>query len=131
MRIVTYYAVWVAVCALVGGVVVAGANTLHLAMGMGIDQWIVYHFLGGAATVGVIALGQGVVALVSGIALHALGRTLRATVLLGVVIGLFDLAMYLVQWLIPATELGWSRDFIILAAVVAVVTAVGSVRRPA
>lgn len=131
MRIVTYYAAWAALCALVAGVLVAGANTMHLAMGMGVDQWIVWHFLGGTAAVGAIALGQGVVAFVSGAALHALGRTLRVTVLLGVAIGLFDLVLYVVQWLIPATELGWTRDFVILAAVVALVTAVGSVRRPA
>jgi len=129
MRIITYYAVWATLCALVGGVIVAVVNTLHLAMGMGIDQWIVWHFLGGSATVGAIALGQGIVAFVTGAALHALGRTLRATVLLGVAIGLFDLVLYLVQWLIPATELGWTLDFVILGAVVVLVTAIGSVRR--
>ncbi len=131
MRVVSYYAIWAALCALVGGLVVAGVNTMGLAMSMGVDQMLVWHFFGGAATVGAIAAGQGVVAFASGAALHALGRTLRATVLLGVVIGLFDLVLYLVQWLIPATELGWTRDFMILGAVVVVVTAIGSARRPA
>lgn len=125
MRIVTYYAVWTALCALVGGLIVAGAHTAAVAMTTGADQAV--DILGGAATVAAIAVGQGVVAVLTGAALHALGRTLRATVLLGLAIGFFDLVMYLIQWLVPASELGWAPDLAILGGVVVVVTLAGSV----
>ncbi len=127
MRIVVYYALWAALCALVGGLIVAGTHTVAVAMATGADQWI--GIFSGAATVAAIAAGQGVVVFATGAALHAAGRALRATVLLGIVIGLFDLTMYLVQWLVPATELGWGPDLAILAAVPAVVTIAGSATR--
>jgi len=56
-----------------------------------------------------IAAGQGAVVLVTGSLLAQLGRSLQGTVLLGLLIGLFDFAMYLVQMAIPAAELGWAR----------------------
>src|SRR5579884_1536805 len=78
------------------------------------------------AAAAALAAGQGAVALVTGRILVRLGRTLRATVLLGLLIGSFDFAMYFVQMALPATELGWTPDVIILAAAAALVTVLGS-----
>ena len=41
-------------------------------------------------------------------------------------IGLFDFVMYFVQMAVPATELGWTPDLLILVAVTAAITAAGS-----
>ncbi len=122
MKVVTSYAAWVALCGFVGGLVVAGVHTAGVAMATGADQWTV--IFSDAATVAAIAVGQGLIALVTGLVLHALGRTLRATVLLGRGV---DGGLYLLQLLGPASELGWGPDLAILAAVVVAVTAAGSV----
>jgi len=129
VKVVTYYAAWVALCGFVGGLVVAGVHTAGVAMATGADQWIV--IFGDAATVAAIAAGQGLVALATGLVVHALGRTLRATVLLGLIVGGVDCGLYLLQMLVPATELGWGPDLAILAALVVLVTAAGSVRASA
>ncbi len=125
MKVVTSYAAWVALCGFVGGLVVAGVHTAAVAMATGADQWTV--IFSDAATVAAIAVGQGLIALVTGLVLHALGRTLRATVLLGLIVGGVDCGLYLLQMLVPASELGWGPDLAILAAVVVAVTAAGSV----
>jgi len=71
---------------------------------------------------------EGTVALVTGSMLARLGRTLQYTLLLGVLIGLFDFVMYLVQMAFPRTELGWVPDLIILVVATGVITAAGSRR---
>src|SRR5881396_3399209 len=78
-----------------------------------------------AVTVG-IAAGQGAVALVTGSVLTQLGRGLHATVLLGLLVGLFDFVMNFLQMAVPATELGWVPDLVILAAATIVITVLGS-----
>jgi hypothetical protein len=50
--------------------------------------------------------------------------------LLGLLIGAFDFVMYFVQMAVPATELGWIPDLIILIVATALTTAAGS-RNPA
>jgi hypothetical protein len=52
------------------------------------------------------------------------------TVLLGLVIGLIDLAMYLLQMVVPTTELGWTGDLIVLVVVAAGVTVLGATKGP-
>ena len=73
-----------------------------------------------------IAAGQGSVALVGGSVLAQLGRSLHATVLLGLLVGLFDFVMLFVQMAFPRTELGWVPDLVILAAVTLAITVLGS-----
>ena len=78
-----------------------------------------------AVTVGISA-GQGAVALVTGSVLAQRGRVLQATVLLGLLVGLFDFAMNFLQMAVPRTELGWVPDLVILAAVTVAITFFGS-----
>jgi hypothetical protein len=112
MRVVVYYAVWATICAAVAGSVVA----------------IIHPSLSGFATALELAAGQGVVALVTGALLARLGRSLNFTVLLGLALGLFDFVMYLLQMLVPATELGWGPDIAILVGATVLVTVLGSRR---
>ena len=65
-------------------------------------------------------------ALVTGSLLGRLGRTLQYTFLLGLVLGLFDFVMYMLQMVVPATELGWIPDLAILVAASALITVAGS-----
>src|SRR5213083_2977152 len=83
------------------------------------------HDPAGIVTVG-IAAGQGAVALVTGSVLTQLGRGLHATVLLGLLVGLFDFVMNFLQMAVPATELGWIPDLVILAVATIVITVLGS-----
>ncbi len=128
IKVVMAYALWATFCAAVTGSVVALIHTWFFS----------YHptphefwrtLFGGVATALTIAAGQGVVALVSGSVLARLGRALHATVLLGLLIGLFDFVMYFLQMVVPRTELGWVPDLVILAAATLAVTVLGS--RPA
>ena len=73
-----------------------------------------------------IAAGQGAVALVTGSVLTQFGRGLHATVLLGLLVGLFDFVMNFLQMAVPRTELGWIPDLVILAAATIAITAFGS-----
>lgn len=120
-RIVGYYAVWAALCAAVAGLVFATIHAVFFTPAAGLSIWSA-----GAGVVLAIAAGQGVVALLTGTVLARLGRTLSYTVLLGLVIGLFDFVMYVVQMAIPATELGWGPDLGILAAAAALITVLGA-----
>jgi len=61
-----------------------------------------------AAVTVAIAAGQGAVALATGSVLTQLGRGLHATVLLGLLVGLFDFAMNFLQMAVPRTELAGS-----------------------
>ncbi len=124
-RVVVYYAVWVTVCAALAGLVVAALHTAFFSYHPG--RAATLQVLGGdAATALALALGQGAVALITGSILSGRGRGLQMTVLLGLIIGGFDFVMYVVQMAVPATELGWTGDILLLVAVVAVVTVLGS-----
>ncbi|MGH7644133.1 MAG: hypothetical protein ACREMR_00970 [Gemmatimonadales bacterium] len=120
MKTVVSYAVWAAICAAVAGAV---AVLLHAVVFRHLP-WPQALFAGGATTV-VVAAGQGVVALVTGGLLATLGRTLRLTVLLGLLIGLFDLVLYLLHMLVPATQLGQTADLAIFAGAAALITVLG------
>ena len=126
-RVVVYYAVWVTLCAAVAGLVVAALHTAFFSYHPG--RAATLQVLGGdVATAVALAVGQGAVALIVGGILAGRGRGLQMTVLLGLLIGGFDFVMYVVQMAVPATELGWTGDVIVLVAVAAIVTAWGSSR---
>jgi hypothetical protein len=128
-RIIIYYAIWTTICAVVAGFVIALIHTWFFSYHPGRSAVIETLFSGTVAAVA-IAAAQGAVALVTGSLLAQLGRTLQYTLLLGLLIGVFDFVMYFLQMAVPATELGWIPDLIIIVAVTAAVTAAGS-RRPA
>ena len=124
LRVGGYYAVWAAVCATVAGAIVAAVHTAFFSAIP--DAAAALRTLGGDLAVAIgLALGQGGVAFVVAALLAALGRGLRYTVLLGLVIGLFDLGMYLLQMTVPATELGWGPDLALLAAATTLITLAG------
>ena len=129
-RIVVYYAVWTTVCAAFAGLVVALIHTWFFSYHPGRPAFF-ETLLGGIETAAAIAAGQGAVALVTGDILARLGRTLQFTVLLGLVIGLFDFVMYFLQMAVPATELGWIPDLAILTAMTVLVTVWGGRRQDA
>jgi len=128
-RIAIYYSIWATMCAAVAGLAVALIHTWFFSYHPGRSAVIETLFSGSVAAVG-LAAAQGAVALVTASLLAQLNRTLQYTVLLGLVIGLFDFVMYFLQMAVPATEFGWTPDLIIIVAVTVVITAVGS-RRPA
>jgi hypothetical protein len=127
MRIVVYYAVWVTLCAAVAGIVMAVAHTAFFSAGVGGSDAL-QTWWGGVLTAVGIAVGQGVVALLVGSIAARLGYVLNATVLLGLLVGLFDFVMYFVQTTVRVTELGWGPDLAILAVATAVITALGARR---
>jgi hypothetical protein len=124
-RIVIYYAIWATICAAVAGFAIALIHTWFFSYHPGRSAVIETLFSGTVAAVA-IAAAQGAVALLTGSLLAQLGRTLGLTVLLGLLIGAFDFVMYFLQMAVPATELGWIPDLIIIVAVTAAITAVGS-----
>ncbi|HWC73171.1 MAG TPA: hypothetical protein VG454_04470 [Gemmatimonadales bacterium] len=126
-RVVIYYAIWATICAALAGVVIAFIHTWFFSYHPGRSAFMETLF-GGIVTALAIAAGQGAVALLTGSILARLGRTLQFTVLLGLLIGLFDFVMDFVQMAVPVTELGWIPDLIILVAVTAAITAAGSRR---
>jgi hypothetical protein len=124
-RIVVTYAIWATFCAAAAGIAIALIHTWFFSYHPGRSAFMETLF-GGVVTALAIAAGQGAVALVTGGVLARLGRTLQFTVLLGLLIGLFDFTMYFVQMAAPATEFGWIPDLSILVAVTALITAAGS-----
>ena len=125
MKIVIGYAVWATICAVVAGLTLSVIHTWFFsyhATRPGVWRTLLED---GATTIG-IAAGQGAVALVTGSILAQLGRALHATVLLGLLVGVFDFAMSFLQMVVPRTEMGWAPDLAILAGVTIVITAVGS-----
>ena len=126
-RIVIYYSIWATICAAVAGLAVALIHTWFFSYNPGRSAVIETLFSGAVAAVG-IAAAQGAVVLVTGGLLARLGRTLQYTLLLGVLIGLFDFVMYFLQMTVPRTELGWIPDLAILVAVTVAITAAGSRR---
>jgi hypothetical protein len=125
MRVVVYYAIWATLCAAVAGVVVALIHTWFFSYNPSRSA-VMETLFGGVVTALAIAAGQGAVALVTGSLLAQLGRALNFTVLLGLLIGVFDFVVYFLQMAVPATELGWVPDIIILVAATALITALGA-----
>jgi len=128
MKVVIYYAIWATMCAAVAGLVIAGLHAWLFSY-IPTRSGLIFTLVGDAVTALAIAAGQGAVALVTGSVLAQFGRSLQRTVLLGLLVGVFDFAMYLVQMAVPATELGWKPDIVILAAATAAVTLLGVVPR--
>jgi hypothetical protein len=128
MRIVVYYAVWVTLCAAVAGVVMAFIHTAFFSYHPG-RSGVMQTLFDGVVTALAIAAGQGAVALLMGSILARLGYLLQATVLLGLLVGVFDFIMYFVQTAVPVAELGWVPDLTILTVVTAIITGLGA-RRP-
>jgi hypothetical protein len=125
MKIVIGYAVWATLCAGAAGIAISLIHTWFFsyhATRPGLWRTLLED---AAVTVGISA-GQGAVALVTGSVLAQRGRVLQATVLLGLLVGLFDFAMNFLQMAVPRTELGWVPDLVILAAVTVAITFFGS-----
>jgi hypothetical protein len=126
-RVVIYYSIWATICATVAGLAVALIHTWFFSYNPGRSAVIETLFSGAVAAVG-IAAGQGALALVTGSLLARLGRALQYTLLLGLLIGLFDFVMYFVQMAVPVTEFGWVPDLAIIVAVTVLITVAGSRR---
>lgn len=125
LRIVIGYAVWATLCAAVAGAAVSFIHTAFFSYHAGPhDFWRILFDDG--ATALMIAAGQGAVALVGGSVLAQFGRSLHATVLLGLLVGLFDFLMLFIQMAFPRTELGWVPDLTILAVATLAITIFGS-----
>lgn len=129
-RVVIAYAIWATICATIAGLAIALIHTAFFSFNPGRSAVIETLFSGSVAAVA-IAAAQGAVALVTGSVLAQMGRTLQFTVLLGLLLGLFDFVMYFVQMVVPVTELGWIPDVAILLAVTIAITAAGSRRAAA
>ena len=130
MRIVIGYAIWATICAAVAGVVLSLVHTWFFSYHPSRPGLWSTLFEDLVTTLG-IAAGQGAVALVSGSLLARLGRPLRGTVLLGLLVGLFDFVMNFLQMAVPQTELGWVPDLVILAGATVAITAFGARPQPA
>ena len=126
-RIAIYYSIWATMCAAVAGLAVALIHTWFFSYNPGRSAVIETLFSGAVAAVG-IAAAQGAVALATGGLLARLGRMLQYTLLLGLLIGVFDFVMYLLQMAVPRTELGWIPDLAIIVVVTVAITAAGSRR---
>jgi hypothetical protein len=126
-RIVIAYAIWATICTAVAGLAVALIHTSFFSFNPGRSA-VIETLVSGSVAAVAIAAGQGAVALVTGGILARLGRTLQFTVLLGLVLGVFDFVMYFLQMAVPATEFGWVPDILILVAVTIAITAAGSRR---
>jgi hypothetical protein len=129
MRVVVYYAIWATLCAAVAGVVVALIHTWFFSYNPGRSA-VMETLFAGIVTALAVAAGQGAVALVTGSLLAQFGRGLNLTLLLGLLIGVFDFVMYFLQMAVPATELGWVPDIAILVVVTVAITLIGA-RTPA
>jgi hypothetical protein len=125
MKVVIGYALWATLCAAVAGVAVSLIHTWFFSYHAGRHEFWRTLFDDVVVTLA-IAAGQGAVILVSGSVLGRLGRTLHATVLLGLLVGAFDFLMNFVQMVLPRTELGWIPDLVILAVATFAITALGS-----
>ena len=128
MRIVIYYAAWAIVCAAAAGLLIALIHTWWFSYNPN-RSGVINVLFGDAVTALALAAGQGAVALVTGSVLAHYGRALQGTVLLGLLLGLFDFVMYFVQMAVPQTELGWLPDIAILVGVTVLVTWYGSAPR--
>jgi hypothetical protein len=129
-RVIVWYAVWATICAAVAGVLVSLVHTWFFAY-VPSHSARVETLVSDLVLAVAIAAGQGAVALVTGSILAQLGRVLQGTVMLGLILFAFDFLMDLVQMIVPATEVGWVPDLIILAAAAIAVTAWGSRKQEA
>ena len=130
MKVVIYYAGWAIVCAAAAGIVIAMIHTWtfsYIPNRSGLFQTL----FGDLVTALALAAGQGAVALLTGSVLAHYGRELQSTVLLGLLLGLFDFAMYFVQMALPQTELGWLADIAVLVAATVMITLYGMAPRSA
>ena len=130
VKVVIYYAIWATLCAAAAGLVIAGLHTWLFSY-IPTRSRLIFTLVGDAVTALAIAAGQGAVALVTGSVLAQFGRALQRTVLLGLLVGVFDFAMYFLQMAVPATELGWKPDIVILALASATITLLGVIRASA
>jgi hypothetical protein len=126
-KIAMYYAVWVIVCAAVAGLVTALIHTWFFSYNP-TRSGLLQTLFSDAVVAFAIAAGQGAVALLVGRTLARFDRVLRATVLLGLLVGVFDLTLYFVQMAIPRTEMGWPGDVTVLVLATIIITVLGSVR---
>jgi hypothetical protein len=124
-RIAIYYAAWVIVCAAVAGLAIAVIHTRFFSYIPNRSR-LLQTLFGDVVTALAIAAGEGAVALVTGRTLARFGRVLRGTVLLGLLVGLFDFALYFLQMAAPRTELGWPLDIAILVLATIAITLFGS-----
>jgi VanZ family protein len=127
-RVVVWYAVWATICAAAAGLLVSFVHTWFFSYVPGRSafvQTLVSDLIAALS----IAAGQGAVALVTGSILAQLGRVLRGTVLLGLILFVFDFLMDFLQMVVPTLEIGWVPDIIILAVAAIAITAWGS-RKP-
>lgn len=124
-RVVVWFAVWATVCAAVAGIVVLLFDTYvfsHLVH----RAAIIHNLVDEGSGVLAISAGQGAVALVTASALMQFGRVLQPTVLLGLLIGVFDFVFDLLQVFVPATEVEWKWKLVIGLLAVLVITIAGS-----
>jgi len=126
MRIVIYYAVWTVVCAAAAGLVMALVHAWFFSY-IPNRTGLIDTLFGDAVTALAIAAGQAAVVLVTGSVLAQWGRVLRGTVLLGLLVGLFDFVMFVLQMAVPATELGWLPDIAVLVVATVIITLSGGV----
>jgi len=124
-KVVIYYAAWTVVCATAAGLVVAALHTWRFSYHPTLPS-LVATVVGDAVVVLAVAAGQGAVALAAGGLLTRWGRGLNRTVLLGLLVGGFDLLLYVLQMTVPATELGWIPDVGILVAATVLITLYGT-----
>jgi hypothetical protein len=125
MTIAIYYAAWVIVCAAAAGFVIALIHTeffSYIPNRSGLYATLFRDVVIALA----LAAGQGAVALVTGSSCARFGRALRGTVLLGLLVGLFDFGLYFLQMAVPQTELGWPLDVAILVLATIAITFYGS-----
>jgi hypothetical protein len=125
MRVVIYYAVWATICAAAGGIAVALLHTWFFSYHVGRSGFL-HTLVEDLEAALAIAAGQGAVVLLTGSVLGHFGRDLQKTVLLGLLIGVFDFALNFLQMVVPRTELGWGLDLGILALAAAGITAYGA-----
>jgi len=125
MRIVIWYAAWATVCAAAAGIAISLAHTWFFSYAP-TRAARVWTLIEGVETSLALAAGQGAVVLVTGGLLAQIGRALQGTVLLGLLLGLFDFVMYLLQMAIPRLELGWVPDIAILVVVTILITLLGA-----
>ncbi|HWZ29297.1 MAG TPA: hypothetical protein VNX15_12080 [Gemmatimonadales bacterium] len=123
--VVVWYAAWATICAVVAGIVVLLFDTYlfsHLVHRAAIIRNVVDEGSGVLA----ISAGQGAVALVTASALLQLGRSLQPTVLLGLLVGAFDLLFDLLQVFVPSLEVEWKWKLVIGLLAAVVITVAGS-----
>jgi len=100
----------------IGGLAPAAVHTALTAGGPISAAWLITT---GVAVVAAIGIGQGVAAAAMALARGTGTRYIspQRGFLASLGVGAFNAAMYFVQMAVPATELGWVPDLLILAAV--------------